>query len=61
MSEQDTKATAESVKMTDPNAIGIVENYRKQVGDKTLGRTLVRIVLAAYHSGLTLLPDAERD
>lgn len=60
MSDQDTKATA-SVKLSDPTAIGLLEQYRKQTGDKTLGRTLVRLITAAWHSGLSLSPDAERN
>ena len=55
MSSQSTHL--KGLKLTDDNALRIVEHYRQQVGDAQSGKTLARLILAAFAAGVRLSPD----
>ena len=47
----------ESCRLTDAAALRIVEHQQRLIGDKTLAKTLGRIVLAFHAAGLSLAPE----
>lgn len=48
-----------SIRLTDSPSIAIVEAHQRQIGDRTVGRTLTRIVQAFHAAGLRLVPEDE--
>lgn len=46
-----------SIKLTDSPSIAIVEHYQRELGDKTAGKTLTRIIQAFHAKGLSLTPE----
>lgn len=46
----------DSIKLTDNVSLEIVAKHQRDIGDKTPGRTLTRIIQAFEHAGIKLVP-----
>ena len=55
-----TEVTIESLRITDKVSLAIIEDYRRRIGDKTLGKTATRIVQAFHASGGQLGPQTQQ-
>jgi hypothetical protein len=58
MHEVTTEVAVDSLRITDKVSLAIIEDYRRRLGDKTMGKTATRIVQAFHAMGGQLGPVA---